>query len=113
MAWTAQVEDLSGLEPVSSDWLELDALQISLSKLLHEIGRVYAPALLANARALEADEPHWETLIDGVTWTQQTFAYQGKCLQWINQQFQALSESQQAEVLALLSGTGCETLLGH
>ena len=58
-----------------------------MKSLLKEIGHVYVPALLENNKALENGDETWETEIDGSTWSQKTFNYQGKCLQWINQEF--------------------------
>ena len=78
---------------------------------LGEVGRVYAPALLANAKALMAGEKEWETKIDGANWKQQSFAYQGKCLQWINERYQALSDDDKTRVDKVLAGTGCEALI--
>ena len=72
---------------------------------------MYAPALLANAEALQAGEKVWEAEIDGAIWTQQTFPYQVKCLQWINEQYQALSAEDRGRVDLILAGTGCEALL--
>ena len=72
---------------------------------------MYVPALLANARAVEAGEKNWEAEIDGAPWTQQTFPYQAKCLKWINEQYQALGQGDRARVDALLDGTGCEAVL--
>ena len=111
VAWTLRAEDLSGLEPEPGDWNDIDQTPETLKGLLNEIGRVYVPALLANARALQAGEKQWETEIDGARWTQQSFPYQGKCLQWINEQYRALSESDSQRVDALLAGTGCEQIL--
>ena len=71
-----------------------------------------APALLANARSVEAGEKTWESEIDGAPWTQQTFSYQAKCLKWINEQYNALSDTNRERVNAVLDGTGCETILG-
>jgi hypothetical protein len=111
VAWTLMTDDLSGLQPSSDDWNTIKEVPDSLSGILNEVGRVYAPALLANAKALQAGEKHWETEIDGALWTQQTFPYQGKCLQWINEQYQALSDIDKQKVDTLLSATGCEKLL--
>lgn len=44
-------------------------------------------------------------------WSQQAFPYQGKCLQWINAQYQALTRDNQNRVNAMLRDTGCEALL--
>lgn len=110
-AWVSIMEDLSGLEPQNTDWISADAPPQSLLALLGEVGKVYVPALLANARALMAGEASWETEIDGRPWKQQTFPYQGKCLQWINDTYRSLAADDRARVDKLLSGTGCEALL--
>jgi hypothetical protein len=110
-AWTDLVDDLSGHPAVTADWMSVDAVQDTLGALLSEIGRVYAPALIANAKALQAGEKQMETTIDGKPWVQPTFPYQGKCLQWINEQYQNLSASEQSQVDAIFDGTGCETMI--
>jgi glutathione S-transferase len=111
VAWVDHLTDQSGIDPVEGDWMDLDQAPDSLRGLLTEVGRVYAPALLANARAVEAGEKTWETEIDGATWTQQTFPYQAKCLLWINEQYRGLSDADRGRVDALLDGTGCEAML--
>jgi glutathione S-transferase len=111
VAWVDSMADLCGLEPQASDWVTLEDQPETLKGLLTEIGRVYAPALLANAAAVEAGEKTWQDTIDDATWTQQTFPYQAKCLRWINEHYQALSSDDRARVDAVLSGTGCETLI--
>ena len=58
-----------------------------------------------------AGEENWETEIDGRSWTQKTFPYQAKCLNWINEEYAALSGADRANVDAVLDGTGCEALL--
>ena len=105
------MEDLSGINPDVSPWEALESLPESVKSLLKEIGHVYVPALLANSIALESGEETWEAEIDGSTWTQKTFNYQGKCLQWINQEFYSLSDLDQKRILDLFKGTGCEKLL--
>jgi glutathione S-transferase len=107
-AWTGLVEDLSGLEP--GDWFTRDAIPNTLRDLLGEIGRVYAPFLIANARALQANAAQVETEIDGARWVQQPFPYQGKCLMLLRQQYDALPNDARASVDAMLDGTGCESL---
>lgn len=111
VAWSLMTDDLSGLEPKDGDWNSVEEIPTTLKGILNEVGRVYAPALLANAEALHAGQSQWEAQIDGATWTQQTFAYQGKCLRWINQQYQALSDADKQKVDTILSGTGCEKIL--
>ena len=103
-------EDLSGLEPSEDDWLARDALPESLTALLGEVGRVYAPFLLANASALQAGAERVETTIDGRPWLSKPFPYQGKCLRWLREEYAALSREDRATVDALLEGTDCEAL---
>ena len=65
----------------SGSWIEGPGSWIDRYKLLEEIGRVYAPFLLANADALQRGAPEVGCTIDGRPWTQRPFPYQGKCLQ--------------------------------
>ncbi len=111
VAWIDRVRDLCGLEPSADDWVAIDQQPDTLKALFNEIGRVYAPALLANAAALEAGNDTWEAEIDGAPWTQKTFPYQAKCLRWIREEYEALSVSDRGKVDAVFDGTGCETLL--
>ncbi|MCR9106244.1 MAG: glutathione S-transferase [Gammaproteobacteria bacterium] len=111
VAWVDQMADQCGLEPAERDWLPVESQPATLKNLLGEIGRVYVPAQLANAEAVQAGEKHWECEIDGATWTQQTFPYQAKCLQWTNEQYAALQGDARARVDALLEGTGVERML--
>jgi glutathione S-transferase len=111
VAWVDRMEDQCGMEPHEDDWTRLEDIPVTLKGLLNEIGRVYVPALLANARSVEAGEKTWESEIDGAPWTQQTFSYQAKCLKWINEQYSALSDADRVRVDTVLAGTGCEAIL--
>lgn len=111
VAWVDQMEDLSGLDASDGDWNVLEQSPDTLREILNEVGRMYAPALLANLKAVQDGEKNWESEIDGATWTQQTFSYQAKCLKWINEQYQALSDQDRKRVDVVLEGTGCESLL--
>jgi glutathione S-transferase len=111
VAWVDLMRDQSGLEPTEQDWLSLADQPESLRGLLQEIGRMYAPAQLANARATAAGEKTWDAEIDGAPWTQQAFPYQAKCLRWTNECYKALSTTERASVDALLEGTGVENML--
>jgi len=110
LAWVMVVDDLSGLEPGDADWLTRDAVPETLRALLGEVGRVYAPFLLANAEALAKGAERVECTIDGQPWVQQPFPYQGKCLQWLRQSHAALGGADRAAVDRVLAGTGCEAL---
>ncbi len=111
VAWVDHMRDQTGLEPKDSDWVAIEDQPDSLRELLAEIGRVYAPAQLANAKAVQAGEKTWESQIDGALWTQQTFPYQAKCLRWTNERYQALDPADRARVDTLIAGTGVETML--
>jgi glutathione S-transferase len=109
-AWVMVMDDLSGLDPGDADWITRDAVAETLRALLAEVGRVYAPFLLANAAALATKAPRVECTIDGKPWVQQPFPYQGKCLQWLRQAHAALGPAERAAVDRVLAGTGCEAL---
>jgi len=109
-AWVDRVEDLSGLDPSDGDWADAAEAVIRLRPLLCEIGRVYAPFLIANARAVMNGQPTVDTEIDGKPWTQPTFPYQAKCLGWLREGRAALEADARATVDAALSGTGCEAM---
>lgn len=111
VAWLEVVEDLSGREVDDAQWMRREAVPDTLRALLAEVGRVYAPFLLANAAALAAGRERVECEIDGRPWVQKPFPYQGKCLRWLREQYVALGGGDRAWVDALLDGTGCETLL--
>ena len=110
-AWLDRVEDLSGVAPHDSQWMSRDMLREALGPLLQEIGRVYAPFLIANAHAAMSGKDNFETTIDGRTWTQPTFPYQAKCLKWIRDAFGELSPADTDVVRGIVAGTGVEAIL--
>ena len=83
----------------------------SLKNLLKEVGKMYIPALLSNAQALENGDETWEMKIDNAVWKQKTFPYQAKCLKWIKNEFDLLNQEDKKRVLDFLDDTGCETIL--
>jgi glutathione S-transferase len=109
-AWVDVMDDLSGLPDDDAAWLPRDRARAVLGGLLMEVGRVHAPSLLANARALEAGESDWETTIDGRRWTQPVFPYQGKCLAWLRECFAELAPDDASAVRTILADTGCEAM---
>lgn len=110
VAWTAVMEDLSGLEPADSDWIEMDSLPSTCVELLKEIGRTYAPVMLANEKAVHTGEPQVHAVVDGQDWVQNTFSYQAKCLSWLRRDFLALSDVYQAQWMSLMKSTGCDNI---
>ena len=109
-AWVEWAEELSGMEPKEEDWITRDTIAPTLRALLGEVGRVYAPFLLANAEAVERGAERVETTIDGRPWTQKPFPYQAKCLRWLREHHSSLSADDRAKVDEILAGTGCEAL---
>jgi len=107
------MEDLSGLEPSESDWVNFEGAEQNLSSLFQEVGKVYLPALLANSYAVAQEEKTWTAEIDGAKWEQRSFPYQAKCLKWINDEFQALNESDQKQIKEFLTKTGCGELIAE
>lgn len=110
-AWVERCEDLCGYEVSEEDWLSADALPDSLLALLREVSRTHMPQLLANARALAAGQAEFETEIDGQPWQQQSFPYQGKCLRWLREEFQALSQPDQQRARAVFEVSGLAPLV--
>jgi len=102
---------MSGLDPKEDDWMSFKDAEENLSNLFEEIGKVYLPTLLANAKAVALKEETWTTEIDGAQWEQRSFPYQAKCLKWINEEFQVLNENDQQQITDFLNQTGCAELI--
>ncbi|MFM9992277.1 MAG: glutathione S-transferase N-terminal domain-containing protein [Burkholderiaceae bacterium] len=110
-AWVALMEDLSGLAPKETDWLTWENLPESLLCILNEAARTYQPVMLANARALIANQDTVRTIIDDKPWIQNTFTYQGKCLRWLREEYASLSSSDRAAVNDILEQTSLTALI--
>ena len=109
-AWVDLLEDLSGIAPEDDDWFSAEEASEALAPLLTEIGRTYAPAMIANAKAVMQGQATFDTEIDGRAWTQPTFKYQAKCLQWFREDHSNMSGNERGAVDALLAGSGCDQL---
>ncbi len=106
-AWVDRMDDLSGHR--GGEWLAEDQYG-SLQGLLSEIGRTYAPFLIANAAAVQSGAENVESEIDGRSWQQPPFPYQAKCLVALRDAYQTLSGDSRTRIDELLAGTGCESL---
>lgn len=106
-AWLDRMDDMSGLRPENEDWSQDEA---ALAELLGEVGRTYAPVMMANAKAVMAGEKSFATEIDGARWEQPTFSYQAKCLGWLREAYGELAADDRRRVDGMLAATGCETL---
>jgi glutathione S-transferase len=111
LAWVDVVDDLSGLEVSDDDWIPRDGVPDTLRALFAEIGRTYAPFLVANAAALEKGAEEMEFQLDGVRYWQRPFPYQKKCLTWLREEYAKLAQSDRDVVDGVLGGTGCEVLV--
>lgn len=111
-AWVWTTDDLGGIEVAHDGWFDPAALPDSLLAILAETGRVYAPLLLANAAAVANGADSVETMIDGKPWSQQSFAYQAKCLGWLREEYAALGAGDRALVDRALAGTGWAGVFG-
>ncbi len=109
-AWVEAMEDLSGDQISEDGWLKREDIKHILGELLNEIGRTYAPYLLANESALKENQEQFSCMIDGRLWQQKPFLYQGKCLMWLRQEFNALSDSDQKLAINIMIGSGCQVL---
>src|SRR5262249_7196005 len=100
------VEDLGGLEASDGGWIARDAVPLSVRALFAEVGRVYAPFLLANSDALARGADTVQCEIDGRRWVQKPFSYQGKCLAWLREGYAALAAGGRLAVGSGLAGGG-------
>ncbi|HUA32904.1 MAG TPA: glutathione S-transferase N-terminal domain-containing protein [Candidatus Binataceae bacterium] len=113
VSWVSNLEDQHSLEVEDSGWMSRAQATDALRGFFVEIGRVYAPFLLANARALRAKAEKVECEIDGRPWVQQPFPYQGKCLGWLCEARAALDYSDRRFVDSVLDGTGAEKIFSE
>ena len=105
-AWVEIVEDLSGYLVSDEDWLDIDNPSEALKNVLSEVGRIYAPYLIGNAKAVMAKADVLQMELDGSPWEQNPFTYQAKCLQWLREAYQSLNSADRSRVDNVLSGTG-------
>ena len=108
VSWVSHMDDLSALE--TDQWTSRDKLAPTLRAFFVEIGRVYAPFLIANARAIASRSAQVEGEIDGRPWVQQPFPYQAKCLKWLREGHAALAAADREFVDSYLAGTGADAI---
>lgn len=115
--WVERMDDLAWL-PVTGDagWVGLDELPAATLGLLAEIGRTYAPFMVANAQALMSGADEVVCRIESTDGTsheyrQGPFPYQGKCLRWLREAYAELDPVDRERVDRVLAGTGCEVLV--
>ena len=110
--WVDRVDDLSWLTIDEDDgWDRVDGLATGTQRLLREAACTYVPFMLANADALTHGRDEVVVEIDGRTYRQAPFAYQGKCLQWLRAEYTSLSDRDRHRVDTVLTSTGCDPLV--
>lgn len=103
--WLLHVDDASGIE---GEWgIQGAGLKPAAKAILAEVGRVYAPFLIANARAAEAGEKTFRIEVDGMPYEQGVFKYQLKCLVDLRTRYAGLSSESKASVDPILSEADC------
>lgn len=105
-AWVEVVEDLSGYLVSDDDWTDIDNPPETLKNILAEVGKIYAPYLIGNAKAVMDRDELLKMELDGRPWEQNPFSYQAKCLLWLREAYTALSDSDRTRVDKVLDGTG-------
>ncbi|MEL0150669.1 MAG: glutathione S-transferase family protein [Rhodobiaceae bacterium] len=108
-AWVELMEDLSGLAVAEDDsgWLDTsNGLPETLRPLISELATLYIPYLKLNAEAVLSGAEMVDGEVDGRPYQQNPFAYQAKCLQWIGEQYAALSDADKARLAELTAETG-------
>ena len=107
-AWVELLEDLSGLAVTDDDsgWLDTTELPETLRQLIIELATLYIPYLELNAEAVLSGAELVDGEVGGRPYQQNPFPYQAKCLQWIGEQYTALSDADKARLAALTADTG-------
>ena len=102
--WVIVLDDASGVE---GDWQPQAAWAAETRKaLLTRIAAEYLPFLRANAQALRAGAKNLQVEIEGHPYTQEAFAYQGKCYAEILRRWTALPIAARDALTPLLTETG-------
>jgi len=110
-SWVHMMDDLSGWEPQDDDWLGVEHLPETLGDLLRELARGYLPVMRANAQALLSGTKEFTTTVDGKPWSQQSVPYQGKCLRWLREEFDALGSDDKTLATFILNQHDCIDLV--
>jgi glutathione S-transferase len=110
VSWVSHLDDLSSLDVDNVPWRSREEAVAALRPFFVEVGRVYAPFLIANARALASGASEVRCEIDGLPWVQQPFPYQGKCLEWLREAREALIPADRDFVDSALKSTGADTI---
>ena len=104
-AWISRMEDASGEE---GEWINpLDPLPQAVIELLKMTGEVYLPFLEANAKAFDEGKDSFSLILLGNNYSQGTYKYQVKCLNWLREEYAGLKGHEKERVDAALKEAGC------
>ncbi|SIN69426.1 Glutathione S-transferase [Parasphingorhabdus marina DSM 22363] len=107
--WLAHIDDLSGID---GQWDNPDQpLAPVISVILGQIGRIYAPFLLANAAALAAGKDSFAFEAGGLPYSQGTFKYQARCLAELRHRYEGLDAEARQFVDPVLAAHDCLAFL--
>jgi glutathione S-transferase len=98
------LEDASGIESTTDTDHHVPR---GTMRLLHLAGEVYLPFLYANAQALSRGKQSFSLSALGFQYEQKTFRYQGKCWDWLRQEFHNLPRHARSRIEAALRESGC------
>jgi glutathione S-transferase len=108
-AYLQLLEDASGID---EEWPRAsDALPPAVAELLRVAGDVYLPFLKANAEAFHAGARTFSFSALGMKYSQDTFKYQVKCLQWLRDEVKALRGEARDRTFSILRDSGCLDVL--
>jgi len=105
-AWVEVMEDMSGYQVSDTDWADIDQPSQTLKYILSEVGRIYVLYMKGNAQAVMSKAEQVQVTLDGKPWQQNPFPYQAKCLEWLREVYQALSDADRTRVHRVLCDTG-------
>jgi len=90
----------------AGEWEPWEALEATLLPLLRdEVGAVFLPWTLANARAVEAGEKTFTVTLDGAPFTQEPQRYHAKSLGVLRRRYAAVADRTRLD--AILERAGC------
>lgn len=105
LGWTKRLDDASGIE---GDWPPPEApLGAGVRHLLCCVGELYLPFLCANHKAITAGRADFTLTLFGRPYRQSASSYQAKCLDWLRQEFAALSDEARERIAPALKESGC------
>jgi hypothetical protein len=103
--WLHWLDDASGID---GTWCEdVDHLPEPTREMLGLVGNYYLPYLAANAAAADRGEEIMDISLQGNSIRQQMSRYQVKCLDWLREEWAAMSLTDRKKITSILVETNC------